>query len=115
MFHLVRMLGALLGRTPPSQQSRGRRVAQMTDTLIVARRALLASRPLRPHQADLAAHLRAVAEIDLTLSGPARVPKPGLPGAREAMEFALQHEAEHDLILEQAKGFDGWIGHPDWD
>lgn len=116
--HPVRALGALFLRAAPLRRMRmpcrRRRFAQMTDALILARRALIASRPLRPHLADLAAHLRVVDEIDRTLCNPGyRSGRDFFAMQDRALKIALQREHEHDLTTERAKGFDGWIGNLD--
>ena len=111
MIHSLRMLLRVRARPRPPRSQ----LAEMTDALIAARHALLASRPLRPHQADLAAHLRAVAAIDVTLSGRDRAPDQGRSGVNATPDIALQDDVARDLALEQAKGFDGWIGHPRFD
>jgi hypothetical protein len=91
-----------------------RRINQMTDVLLIARRALLASRPLRPHRTDLAMHLRAVEEIDHTLSDPGYRTGRDFPSVQAASEHStLQAEYQADLEDERALGADGWIGHLD--
>lgn len=107
--HPVKVLGALARCTPSEPGS-----AQMIDMLVLAKAALLASRPMSPHHDDLALHVRVIDEIEHTLCDPGyRTGRDFFTKHREDLRSALQLEYQRDLEGEYAKGFDGWSGHLD--
>lgn len=108
--HPVNVLGALLPCIRPERLC----IAQKIDMLLLAKSALLASRPISPHHEDLALHLRVIDEIDRTLRDPGyRTGGDFFTAQRRGLQSVLQPEYERDLEREHAKGFDGWSGHLD--
>jgi hypothetical protein len=107
--HSVKVLGALVPCMPSEPGT-----AQMIDMLVLAKNALLASRPVSPHHDDLALHVRVIDEIEHTLCDPGyRTGGDFFTRQREDLRSALQLEYQRDLEGEYAKGFDGWSGHLD--
>lgn len=89
-------------------------IAQMVEMLVLAKGALLASRPISPHHDDLALHLRVIQELDHAPCDPRyRTGGDFFTMQHRSLQSALQLECERDLEDEHARGFDGWSGHQD--